>query len=324
MKFLVPQGIGDSIWGVFKMQAIAKAHNDPVIDVDIACYYVNEAECRAKDFLKRFSFINNVSMRIIPRNGGDGPVLLPGPVADENGYYRYISDGPNVIPDVDFVLISNTPLERGIRLEDWLPQYETRWSITDDFQFKFGEIRKAERFREEYGNFVTFYMSSEAGNGRAGHNRNGIWKPQDWIELGTRLIEKYGVKILVVGAGYDEAYYRKQVQPLIEVHKDKWLDRIGQFHIGETYAVLLKSDFIISYQSGIGIVSNYFGVPVGMFWRQKGDSISPDSYVTFEESMASAWANPTVIADGKHLPLIYGRHGVDYIMEQVDLRGWKD
>jgi hypothetical protein len=322
MKFLVPQGIGDSIWGVFKMPAIAKAHNDSKIDIEIGCWHVNEGECRAVDFLKRFSFVNSVSMKVMPHNGNEGPMLLPGPVADANGYYRYIPDGPNVVPGIDYVLVSNTPLERGIRLEDWLPQYETKWNIIDDFQFNFGELRKAEQFKKQYGEFVVFFMSSESGNGRAGHNRNGIWSPQQWIDLGTRMIEKYGVKILVVGAGYDASYYRNLVLPKIEQHKDKWIDRIGQFHIGETYAVVRQSKFIISYQSGIGIVANYFGVPTGIFWRQKGDSIDPNNYVSFEESMASAWANPKMISDGKHLPLIYGRHGVDQIMEQTELRNW--
>jgi hypothetical protein len=61
---------------------------------------------------------------------------------------------------------------------------------------------------------------------------------------------------------------------------------------------------------------------VGIFWREKGDSVSPQYYISFEEAMASAWADPRMISSGKHLPLIYGRHGVDYIIDQIKERRW--
>lgn len=64
------------------------------------------------------------------------------------------------------------------------------------------------------------------------------------------------------------------------------------------------------------------GVPTGIFWRAAGDSIRDDAYLSFDEAMASAWANPQHIEQGKHLPLIYGRHGVDYIKQQIIERNW--
>ncbi len=323
MTFLVPQGIGDSIWSLFKVQSIAEKHLQSNIDIKIACWYLNEVETRALDFVRRFDFVTSAGMYRMPQRGNHGPVLTPGPPADENGYFRYMDSGPNVVGGIDYVLIANTPLERGIRLEDWLPEYETNWKLMDSFKFTIGELNYADEFYKDTGDFVALYMSSEGGNGPNGHNRGPIWTPKDWIDLGNHYID-LGYKVVVLGTSYDVGYFDNRVKPLItDKYTDKWINCIDKnFGIGQTYAVLRKAKFLISYQSGIAIVGNYLGVPTGVFWRAKGDSISSHSYISFEESMSSAWANPKQIKEGKHLPLIYGRHDVKYIIDEVKNRNW--
>ncbi|MGH7175312.1 MAG: glycosyltransferase family 9 protein, partial [Minisyncoccia bacterium] len=166
--------------------------------------------------------------------------------------------------------------------------------------------------------YAVFFCSSYGGNGQAGHNRGGIWRPQDWADLGKR-VREMGLDIVVVGSEYDHTYYQQQVRPLTG---KPWHDFIGKWGIGQTFAVIKNAKFVVSYQSGIGIVASYLGVPTAIFWRAKGNSISPDHYISFEEGMASAWTRPDMLAQGKHLPLIYGRHDVNYIVDNITQRGW--
>lgn len=317
MNILVPQGIGDSIWALHKVEDIARCEGDGVVNILIACFSETAAlEARAVDFISRFSFVNSVKMYEVPRIGQAGAVLLPGWPADSDGYYRYIPDGPTDLPGVDYVLMPNAPLERGIRLEDWLPQYKTNWDIMDTFEFKSEELAIADEVVSR-GEYAVFFLGSLASNTTAGHNRDGIWTPEDWLELGKEIESTLGIRIVLVGASYDELYYQKFIRDQVN-----WENLIGKLGIAATFAVTKRARFIISYQSGIGIVSNYFGVPTGIFWRQKGDSVLDKLYVTFEEAMSSAWVNPKIAAENKHMPLIYGRHSRHYIMDQIKERKW--
>lgn len=312
MNFLVPQGIGDAVWALLKVQDIA-AKFDNIVNISIACQNKNNsAETRALEFVKRFKFVSNAEMYEMPMSGQGSCVLLPGPIADENGYYRYIPDGETSLKDIDYVLMPNAPLERGIRIEDWLPEYEINWRIMEDFVFD-------DAFVE--GQYVIFFTSSISNNTLSGHNRNGLWSPAQWVTLGRRIQNELNCKIVVVGADYDKSYFTDYIKPLLSSN-DEWIDIIGICEIGKTFSIVKNSRFVIAYQSGIGIVANYMGVPAAMFWRIKGDSISPEYYISFEEKMAEAWANPAMIEQNKYLPLIYGRHDENYIIDEIKKRAW--
>lgn len=322
MKILVPQGIGDSIWCLFKAQSLAKRH-DNKIDIKIGVWHVNEMEARARDFISKFSFVNSVDLYVMPRERNDGPMLLPGPPADANGHYRYIPDGPNngKYRGIDYAMLPNAPLEKGIPLDQWLPELETNWNIMDDFQWTNKEIDFAKAFAKEHGEYVIFFMASEGSNTNSGHNRNAYWTPDEWLDLGEKIHEKYGTKIVVVGTTWDEDYYNNQIAPRV-ADKPYWINAISKWPIGITYAVCKSSRFVVSYQSGIGIVSHYLNVPLAIFWRPKGDSISPNSYVSFEESMASAWTNPEIVKRGRFMPCIYGKHKGSDILNFAEANNW--
>jgi hypothetical protein len=304
MNFLVPQGIGDSIWALLKIQDISKKIGDGVINVFIACQDSNNSsEARSLEFIRRFHFVYKCEMYQMPMEGRQGCVLLPGAASDDNGLYRYIDNGKTTLPGIDYILIPNYTLERGIRIEDWLPDYAINWNVMDRFKFEESSFNKQ---------YVIFFLGSIAGNTTSGHNRNSIWTPQQWVELGRRIQKEFGCYIFVVGADYDMSYYTDYIEPLLNKN-DNWFNFIDMFNIGQTFAMVKNARFVISYQSGIGIVANYMNVPTAMFWRAKGDSISPNSYISFEEDMAKAWTKPGV----NYLPLIYGKHDVDYIINEI-------
>lgn len=315
MKYLLPTGLGDSVWALHKIQSI-HSKLEPSGPIDIYLSGTNtEIESRAVDFVRRFSFVNSVQMKDYG--------LLNSPCFLPSGYFNYVEDGMYEFDGERFcALIPNAALERGIRLEDWLPHHEIDWGIFSQFDITDDERQFAERIHLAMGPYAVFYPGPLQGNTVNGHNRGMLWKPQEWIELGRRVHNELGLNIVVVGAPYDASYYDLLLGPTLNGDGSYWNNQIGRTNIGELFALTSRARFAISYQAGVGIVSTYLGTPTGIFWRPRGDSISPDQYISFEQEMASAWVPPAIIAKGNHLPLIYARDKVDDIMTQVELRGW--
>src|SRR5712672_3640532 len=132
MKFLLPSGIGDSVWALHKIQSVANKLGDDKIDIYLSGG-PSKLESRALDFVRHFSFVNSAEMR--PYS-----VHPKVPVSPE-GYYNYIEDGMYEFPgqggwrmEKVCALMPNGPLERGIRLEQWLPKYEINWDIFKHFR----------------------------------------------------------------------------------------------------------------------------------------------------------------------------------------------
>lgn len=323
MNFLLAQGIGDSVWGLFKSQSIAKKYNANVC-VKIACWRKGIIDTRALDFIRRFDFIKKAEMYVMPKvKGSLGPVIKPGNITNENGIYRYINNGfTKKLKNIDFVLISNGFLEKGISLDNWLPEYKTNWDmVKNHYKFTNKEIEISKQFEDEIGPYVIFYFGPLNGNTIAGANRNQLWKPEEWQKLGEMIYEKYKFKIVVVGAEYDLAYFNQYFQKYTE-NKNYWINKIGKYKINQTFAICKNSRFIISYPSGIGIFSHYLNVPCCIFNRPKGDSWHPYLYISFEESMADAWAYPNSSKNKKFLSAIYTKDTVESIFNFIVDNKW--
>jgi len=320
MKFLLPQGIGDSVWALHKIQSVSNhLGNGDGIFVYLNCVDLNSPiQRRALDFVKRFKFVNDADMLVTHIHDYSN-------YHDEEGHYIYIPDGWRTIHNGEnvFALMPNGPLERGVRLEDWLPEYSVNWDAAKEFSFTNEELDWADALYHRIGPYCTFYLGPMDGNLVSGHNRGMIWTPQDWLALGQFCQNKLGLRVVVLGADYDTSYYDSMVLPIFGRYlQPSWINLIGETEIGATFAIVKRSRFTISYQSGIGIFSSYLGVPTGIFWREKGNSINSAVYLSFEEEMASAWTRPDMLSSGKHLPLIYGRHNVEYICNEIVKRGW--
>jgi hypothetical protein len=316
MKFLLPQGIGDSVWAIHKLQSASKKVGDGKIEAYLNCSEENDIQTRSLDFIQRFDFIDEAKM--LPGIS----IHPPSGWIDEQGHYVYIPDGPlQFCGETYYALMPNGHLERGNRLENWLPEFEINWDVMQHFRITEKELGCMKYLRDEIGDYAVFYLGPFAGNNQCGHNRDGMWTPQDWVDLGRRVHNELNLSIVVVGAPYDAMYYDFMIRPLVQ-DTGYWYSILGNTNIGELYGVTMGSRFVISYQSGVGIVSNYLGVPVGIFWRPKGNSINSEVFLSFEEEMASAWARPSTIKAGRHMPLIYGRHDVGYIMSEIHKRGW--
>jgi hypothetical protein len=329
MNILVPQGVGDSVWCLVKAQGLVKKHGDNRIDLKVGVWNANNIESRAIEFLRKFKFVNSVEPYVMPHVNRHGPVLLEGPLATEDGLYRYIPDGKNPsLKNIDFVMMPNAPLERGINLSDWLPDVESNFEIFNEFNWLDAEKEYTNKFKDTMGEYVIFFIAGEGGNcSHSGHNRGLIFTAQEWVDLGDRLHEAYGVKIIVVGADWDLEYYNNNIRPKTKM-KLWWKNFISQWPIEHTLAVIKNARFMISYQSGLGVCANYMGTKTAMWWRQKrtpknhDDSISYEHYIAFHEDMAFAWTKPGSVTGKTYFPCYYGRHGVNEILNFIKDNGW--
>jgi hypothetical protein len=305
MNFLLPQGIGDIVWALFKIQAIRDAQ-DPggPIDVHIACGGTSAIETRALDFVRRFSFVSSAEMFVCRGLGNNPPVRT-------TGRYNYIQDGWYEYDGERYcVLVPNAALEEGVRLEDWLPHHAIDWGIFRDFRITDAERRIGDELSRKLSPYAVFYPGPLMGNTTNGHNRRSLWTPRDWRDLGRRVHDELGLPIVAVGASYDASYYDILLRPMLNGDASYWTNLIGGTSLGELWSVTSRAKFVVSYQAGVGIISTYLGTPTAIFWRPEGDSISPDFYLSFDERMASAWVPPDILATGQHRALIYGRDKV--------------
>ena len=302
LKLALPAGIGDTLWALAKVPALLKQCGANFADITVC----SDPTRRAEHFLKAFDFVRSVDYCDLS--------IMEQPVVVD-GLYNYTPSQPNWHNRFDWLLQANGHLEQGRRLEDWMPDLEIDWDIAKRFHLTADEEQVGHSVQKDLGDFCVFYLGPLGGNTIEGHNRGPIWRPEDWRRL-QQLCREAGLSVVAVGADWDRPYLER-MRPL----EEPFLDAIGKWKIGETYAVCKHAKFVISYQSGIGIFSVFLGVKTALWWRPQGDSISPSHHLSFNEAMASAWAPPESLKWKNYLPLIYGRHSPEQIMEHAK-RHW--
>jgi Glycosyltransferase family 9 (heptosyltransferase) len=303
--FALPSGIGDVAWALTKIRSIAAGRP---IEVVLAGDPREEVNHRAVPFLKRFPFVEKVTV-------ADVPILYSREEPnDSRGRYRYLSDGERAGM---YYLVPNAVLEAGRRLEEWLPEHPCDWKVFDEFCWVGTE--RAQELALAMDPFVVFYLGPERGHTDEGHNRGWLWEPSHWVELGRAMHER-GMSVCVVGASYDRSFWEKYVKNGVEHNGQAWVDLIGKLEIGETFKLLKRARCVFAYQSGLAICNVYFGGRTVSWWRPDGNSAHPDRLVSFDERMAASWVPPG--REGNYLGCIYGREAVSDIVAEVDRRGW--
>jgi hypothetical protein len=312
MNYCLPTGIGDSVWALHKIEAINQKLGGPI---DVALVgSTNQVDSRALDFIKRFTFVNSVCMK--PYS-----IHKEGRWIANDGCYDYLEDGMYEFAGTKYcVLVPNRPLEHGIRLEDWLPHHKINWDIWKDFIITPAERQVGADLLQRIGPYAVFYPGPLHGNTEDGHNRNALWKPIDWVDLGRQINAEFGLQIVLVGAPYDLSYYQLLLKPLLA--GDFWHNWIGRTNLGALWSITGNSQFVISYQAGVGIVSAYRGTNTAIWWRPFGSSISPKHFLSFNEEMRNCWNSPKMIENKSYFGMIYQRDGIQSIMSCIQDRGW--
>lgn len=289
MRICLPSGIGDTAWALTKVQAILREAGEAQADLIVADNHPQ----RSREFLAAFDFIRSVEYAPIE--------IMRRPLTHPDHRWNYVPTQRGLF-SCDWWLCPNDPLEQGIRLESWLPEYATNWNVQQHYRFQPHDLEFAADLRKRLGEYVVFYLGPEAGNTYAGHNRGGIWSVNDWVQLGRQV----GTPIVVVGAEYDRSY-SDQVLAAAHDAGSHWLDYVGRWEIGRTFAVVRQAKSVVSYQSGIGIGATFFRVPTAMWWRAAGDSLEARFKIWFSENMRHCWAPLDMLDSGRYRGMIYGR-----------------
>ncbi len=304
LRIAVPSGIGDIAWSLTKIAGIKKLHPKAKINIRIQNTPVN----RALDFVKHFDFVDEAgyeNFEIHPK--GKSPVA-------QDGCYNYLESGENK-HGFDYYLLANGHLERGGKLEDWLPELGTDWDIAKHWKNVPAEALFAEyliRTFDPPGSWGTalFYFGPKNGNTIAGHNRGQLWTPDDWALVANNYLAKHVLnRIIIVGATYD-ADYTESILSKFE-QRNRVLCMVGKTTCGEVFELARRAHIVIGYPSGIPIFSAFMGVKVITWMRQPGDSIRDDINLTFHTDMKRNMVPPFVHVANDEQPLYqafeYGR-----------------
>src|SRR5262249_49284967 len=157
-------------------------------------------------------------------------------------------------------------------------------------------VEWAERVSRRVGRYCCLFAGAIAGNTVHGHNRNGLWRPQDWLEVAEG-VRNRGLVPIWIGATYDEDYLKTH-----QLLRPGDISLIGVCSIAMTVELLRRAKGVIAYQSGLGVIASYLGTCAAMFWRPYGDSVDPHRFVSFHEGMASAWAPPDMLREKRYFP----------------------
>lgn len=307
VPFVLPQGIGDSVWALLKIKALA---NGKPIDVILAGDPRQEVCLRAVPFVKRFPFVRDVSVLDVPH-------LEHGRAEDSTdpkGRYLYVPDGER---GGFHYLMPNKTLEEGKRIEEWLPGVPLDWGIIEEFSWK--DTEKGKELGRSLEPFAAFYLGPESGNTTEGHNRDWLWEPRDWMALG-RLLVKRGLKLALIGASYDKSFWERYCRAGFVEAGIPVLDLLGRMEIGDTFALLRHAKVFVSYQSGLAIFAQYLGVHVVSWWRPEGNSCHHGYLVSFDEKMRDAWTRPEY--QDRYMGLIYKTLTPGDIVAEMDRKGW--
>ena len=325
MKFLLPPGVGDSLWALMLVRSIRDRHfpGDPRIDVQITCSSLGDPpQQRALEMVRRFSFVTSAEMLVTPLVRNDRPQT------DELGFPNYVPNGWDEA-EQRFTIIPNDWLDRGKRLEEGMPEYKVDWKIFESFPFFLPDFAVAHDLLKTLcgQRFCAIYAGPLAANTIGGFNRGAIWTPEDWLAVVTACVHK-GIIPVFVGASYDRSYYEEKLLPLLgpipAVHSGfKWIDLIGKTSsLAEVFYLCTLAEFVISFASGIGIAASYLGARTVFFFLAYGDSCYPTAFFSPHDNMTHSWVNPEHLFKGNHIGLVYGPETQIKLIAEMMRREW--
>ena len=301
VKIATTAGVGDSSWIITKLDGFCDFIGAAGCDLDTC------GSDRAKGYLSLLPRVRNV--------GASALEIVEHPTVTKEGAYNYAPSQPNWHGCYDFFLQANGHLERGNRLEEWFPKVPT------DFEapVRFAELAEDVEFAEAFatrGRYVTFFAGPIDGNGpHAGHNRGGQWTPLDWAHVSHCLISE-GVRVVLIGYNPGDAEYRDEKLYPAGFFDYGAEEYIGAWPLSRTLSVLKRSAGHVGYQSGLGILSTYWGKPCVLFWNRYGVPLNPEG-ATFREEMSGAWV--PLEAPGKpHTPGVAGKNYFGAIYGRTD------
>jgi len=180
----------------------------------------------------------------------------------------------------DYILVANGHLERGERIETWLPEIDTEYTypllISDETKVQMQALAGVRP--------TLVYMS---GTGPNIGFHNGWWDVGDWVDVVARLNVE-GIEPVLIGAanGHDEAYRDWFVRA--GGKRLKYLDLIGQTTHEQVCALVVDASVWVGLNSGTGIIAAMQGTPTVMMWSDDRYEV-PGAGTVLHRNLKTSW-----------------------------------
>lgn len=273
--FGLPSGIGDFSWAYSKLMHLGLAH---------------------------YEIADGYPYRTVPYLE-----MLPRVASAKYGEFRYeeimyFQDAvgiPHIAPTWEEVnnklnggrmlIAPNYHLERGRRLEEWLPDLPCEFHY--EIKTQPLDLVRADRLlegmaRPVWGISAASYRGSEAWK---------TWGYPEWSRFLKAFLAETGGSVLLLGGFWDDL--------TASLSDDGYKDIVGKTSIGSTVELLKQLDGYIGFSSGLGVIRTVLKKPVFMLW--------PDHQV----ELSTSWAPPAMLEDQSYMTSLW--RDPDLVLKQV-------
>ena len=245
MRVGVPSGVGDTYWTLTKLQAFRKRHKPKEL---ILCIKQSPLE-RATGWAEMVDFVDGVVVKQFDHRSA----LLTG----------FSSQKTRAC---DCILWPNAVLDRGMRIESWLPGYKT------DLSFP---VRTAPGI----AGAVVLYVSSVRN-----HQHCFPRMPMDyWPHVARILGERFGQAPVIIGAHFDEDYAAglDWQSPVVNL--------VGKTTLPEVAGIIQRAQVVVGIISGMTILGNHFRTPTVALCPDRYHKAFPKTWIARGTPYATAW-----------------------------------
>lgn len=279
----LPPGIGDCIWLISKLLSTGERFD----------FHLPDSQPRRGaqifDMIPKLAasvqYVPGLSYRIVERDNAE----------------RFYHEWSRIL-DQSFCLSCNGHLERGQRIESYLPDLKMHYRI--DWETAVAEPHALAILQNNTQNhLVGLYASSYAGS------RNwGGWRETEWSNLASGMYEKNREFVFVIiGAKWDEDLASGLMRRL-RAMKIPFINTIGE-PLAVVTEILKRLVYFIGFPSGLSILNETLGKKTFMFYSEA------------IKALIETWAEPSRIASGDYKGCLFcdPKRAVDWIFDYYKL-----
>lgn len=226
LRLAVPPGVGDVYWALSKVEALREKFGADHVRLCVQ----KAGPGRSVDWRQMVDFIDS----------GEFFPFQPGEAVKPPGYREDLAG-------VDALLWPNAIVDRGLRLEEWLPDLSFNLDFPVHTEHYPGPDRR-----------VVVYASSEA--------INRAWlselDEQYWLDVIEGLTHKLGQPVTLIGAGWDKAYADRLLAARHGRPRNMHFENlVSQTRLPQIADILRKARVVVGAISGMTILANHFKTP---------------------------------------------------------------
>ena len=269
LRVALPLGVGDVHWVCQKLSGLREAAGRPIRA------FVNVSRWHdSVEYLKLVPFVDQAD------RSEDAPFMLVDELPPHHGDARWSTlEGCRGWRGFDYVLQANGHLERGDRIETWLPELPTMYSYPLNIPEE--ERQKARVLVPDRATLLYF---SGIGPNLGFHGCR--FTPAHWTEIIGRLNSEGIVPTIVGAPTIQDREYRSTVLEVVDRAGFEVHDVVGKTTLPMICDIIQRASVWMGLNCGLGIVSAMQGTPTVMFWGDSRFRLTP---LTLHTNMRRSW-----------------------------------